>query len=301
MKVQIICFYLTSGKIKIQNRLIWPVWMDAFLLSCKYNTQLEWLIFSDCESPKSYPSNVRFLPFSLKDFNALASSKLGFNINVQNNHNGVPRKIYDFRPAFGIIFEDYLKGYDWWGHVDLDVILGSIDSFIKPYDFEHFELISSRKNALTGSFTLYKNTKKINELFKLIDKYDGPFFSPGNAHMPNRGTYQHLWSLPDNQLILERNMNQILRSNPGLVKTKLDKHLFNFSSDRVNARSANISDISKEESPWVWVAGSLLWKGKEEVMYAHFPPYRNSIKYITFSYEDDPDGFILTPDSILAL
>lgn len=318
MKTRIICFYFTGGKVKTQQD--WFVWMDAFLLSCKYNAQFDWLIFSDFEIPKSYPSNVRFVRFSIEDFNALASSKLSLNINTKNNKpreslkSNKHHKVGDFRPSFGIIFEDYLKGYNWWGHMDLDIILGSIDSFIKPTDFENFEIISSRKNKLTGHFTLYKNIKKINELFKLINRYEGPFGNPNDPQaLPCRGTYQHLFSLPDNQRILELNMNLILRNNPDLVKTKLDKYLVNFNHDEVVRRESanrgkpirqrvNALKVSKADSPWVWRKGSLLWKDKHEVMYIHFPNYaKYTLKYISFSYDDDPDAFILTPDSILSL
>ena len=54
----------------------WPAWMNYFLLSCKYNTTIDWLFFTDCESPLIKANNLFFYYMSLKDFNQTASSKL---------------------------------------------------------------------------------------------------------------------------------------------------------------------------------------------------------------------------------
>ena len=38
----------------------------------------------------------------------------------------------DLRPAYGVLFEEYLDGYDFWGHCDLDVLFGRIRDHLPP-------------------------------------------------------------------------------------------------------------------------------------------------------------------------
>ena len=112
----------------------WPPWFPLFLKSCIYNDTIDWLVFSDYDLPEQ-SGNIKFHPFFKEQFNRLATKKLGFDINIQD-----PYKLCDFKPAFGKIFEDYLKEYDFWGYSDIDLIYGNIPGFItsnilKQYDF----------------------------------------------------------------------------------------------------------------------------------------------------------------------
>lgn len=52
-------------------------------------------------------------------------SKFGFGIKITE-----PHKLCDYKPAYGYIFEDYLKEADYWGHCDIDTILGNLDKFL---------------------------------------------------------------------------------------------------------------------------------------------------------------------------
>ena len=72
-----------------------------------------------------------------------------------------PYKFCDFRPAYGVIFEDYIKGYDYWGHCDLDQVFGEISKFIPDKTIKQFEKVNRN-----GHFVLYKNTEKMNNIFK---------------------------------------------------------------------------------------------------------------------------------------
>ena len=61
-----------------------------------------------------------------------------------------------------MIFEEYIKEYQFWGYCDTDVIWGNISDFIKDED-----LIKYDKICVFGHCSLYKNNKKINNLFKV--------------------------------------------------------------------------------------------------------------------------------------
>ncbi|TDQ08448.1 DUF6625 family protein [Pedobacter metabolipauper] len=150
----------------------WPEWYNFFLESCSKNIDVNFLIFTDQEVETNPFTNIRYIDFSMKDFNMLASAKLDLAIEFTE-----PYKICDFRPAFGIIFEDYLKGCTFWGHTDIDLILGDITHFITDQLLEEYDILSARKEYLVGHFTLYKNTKRMNTLYRLTDNYEHIFRS----------------------------------------------------------------------------------------------------------------------------
>lgn len=109
---------------------------------------------------------------SLKEFNILASNSLGFDINISN-----PYKVCDFKPTYGVLFKKYLKPYDFWGHIDLDIIWGDIRTFITNEILKKNELICVRHDFLTGYFLLFKNTRKMNLLFYKSKDYKKVFLS----------------------------------------------------------------------------------------------------------------------------
>lgn len=132
-----------------------PDYFKIWEFSCSKNPDYEFLIFTDNPQNSIY-KNIKFIKFSLDDFNSLASKKLNMQINVKK-----PYKLCDFRPAYGLIFEDYLQKYDFWGHCDIDQIFGKINDFI------NFNMLNSYdKINKNGHFVLYKNNKKMNNIFK---------------------------------------------------------------------------------------------------------------------------------------
>ena len=95
----------------------WPDWFSFYLKSCGYNRSVNWMIFTNCRIPDERPDNVRFVNMSLGSFNRLASEKLRIKINIEK-----PYKVCDLRPAFGLIFEDFISDYNFWGNTDIDII-----------------------------------------------------------------------------------------------------------------------------------------------------------------------------------
>ena len=50
-------------------------------------------------------------------------------------------KLCDYKPAYGLIFEDELIGYDYWGFCDTDILLGDIYQFLEDYEFSQKNMI----------------------------------------------------------------------------------------------------------------------------------------------------------------
>lgn len=86
-----------------------------------------------------------------------------------------PHKLCDFKPMYGHIFEDYLNKYNYWGHCDMDIIWGNMGSFLKSIQFQNFDIISTRPNAISGHFTIYRNTELLKYYYLQVPNYRNAF------------------------------------------------------------------------------------------------------------------------------
>lgn len=63
---------------------------------------------------------------------------------------------------FGLIFEDILQDYEYWGHCDFDMVFGNLQKY-----FDEPELINYQKFLPLGHLALYRNTDENNRRFML--------------------------------------------------------------------------------------------------------------------------------------
>ena len=128
--------------------------MRLWLLSCEKNPTIDWLIFTDDRNDRLiYPSNVKVVYITLQEMKSLAQAKFKFPISLER-----PYKLCDYKPAYGYIFSDYIKGYDYWGHCDMtDCIFGNLRKFLTD-DF----LSNADKFLFLGHMTIYKNMEEVN-------------------------------------------------------------------------------------------------------------------------------------------
>ena len=149
-----------------------PWYFPFFIKSCATNPTIDFIVFSDALYADELPKNVRIIPFSLSTFNLLSTEKLGFEIALKNAY-----KLCDFKPAYGVIFSDYLDKYDFWGMCDIDIILGRIREFITDEMLDTLDVINTRHDYLTGSFMLFRNNDVPNNLFTKSKDYKKVFES----------------------------------------------------------------------------------------------------------------------------
>lgn len=147
-----------------------PQTIDAFFESCKYNENFKWMIFTDCSYEK-LPSNVEIIKTTLQDIKKLIENKVGMNIVLEK-----PYKLCDYRPAYGVIFEDYIKEYDFWGYGDIDLVYGDLSAFITDEICYRYDKIYP-----CGHLAFIRNTPEINNIytkkFKGTLNYDDVFSS----------------------------------------------------------------------------------------------------------------------------
>lgn len=130
-------------------------YFPLFLRSCGANPSIDFLVFTDDMTPYSYPTNVRVVPMTFDEFKANATKRLGFEPCLPT-----PYKLCDFKPAYGLLFEEYLEGYDYWGHCDCDLLFGNMTKILIPVLDREYDKIFA-----TGHLTLYRNTPENNRRF----------------------------------------------------------------------------------------------------------------------------------------
>ena len=133
-----------------------PNYFQLFLDSCALNQDFcDFLIITDDKTHYDLPTNVRIILVTFNEFNLLVKEKIGEAFRILS-----PYKICDYRPAFGKIFEDYIAGYDFWGHIDTDLVLGKLSNFLPEDAFLNSDRLLER-----GALMLYANKQNVNNLF----------------------------------------------------------------------------------------------------------------------------------------
>lgn len=139
----------------------WPRFIGPFLKSCEFNPNLTVLFITDLKIEFPVPSNVKVIDMSFQEFRAYAERILEVPINLVK-----PYKLCDLKTMYGVLFADELKGFDYWGHADIDQIFGDLDAVVQPLMDKDYDVITFYKFWIGGAFTLYKNNPRISNLFR---------------------------------------------------------------------------------------------------------------------------------------
>lgn len=131
--------------------------MKKILISTFFGKLPEWI--DKYEPPKGYDF---LLETDLNDFKERAKKALGFEPDFSEG-SGKP---WDFRPALGLIYADKLKGYDFWGHTDLDCVYGDVDKWGTDEFLSRLDVWSNHDTYVCGPWTLYRNIHEVNNLFR---------------------------------------------------------------------------------------------------------------------------------------
>ncbi len=141
-----------------------PHWFLYYLKTCAYNPSIDFLIFTDDDDFIEYAkengnnSNIKVIPFSLSEVKKRIETILGFPVVLDRAY-----KLCDYKPAYGEIFSDYIEGYDFWGHSDVDLLWGNIRRFVTDVILDQYDRVYTR-----GPFSLYRNEKSVNAWYRTL-------------------------------------------------------------------------------------------------------------------------------------
>jgi hypothetical protein len=151
----------------------WPAWMNFFVESCKWNPDVRWRFYTDCGEPENRAGNIDYVPISFDDYKALVRSRLGIAFDPAD-----PYKLCDLKPALGLLHEQDIAGYPFFGYCDLDVIYGNIARFYDGERLAGFDVVSTHPELLSGHFAVLRNTHQLRHAFERISDYRAQFEAP---------------------------------------------------------------------------------------------------------------------------
>ncbi len=131
-----------------------PNYFNLWLKSAKMNATIDFYIFTDQTEQKNC-GNIYVLYSSLQDMKYRAESAMNMRCSLNS-----PYKLCDYRAAFGIMFADIIRPYDFWGFCDIDVVFGDLREFLTDDLLSKFDKISN-----LGHLMLFRNTGKVNKTF----------------------------------------------------------------------------------------------------------------------------------------
>ncbi|MCQ2015583.1 DUF6625 family protein [Clostridium butyricum] len=259
-------------------------YFQLFLNSCKYNTDCDWIIFTDDNTYYDYPENVIVHYITFEKIKQIFQDKFNFKISLE-----YPYKLCDYRPSYGYIFSEYISNYKFWGYCDTDLIWGKISNFINIKDLDKYDKI-----GFLGHCTIYKNNKLINNMFMSelngVKRYKDVLTTNGNCSFDEE---------------FNNSINNIFEYQN--LKIRKDQYEANIYTKSSNFRITRMEfDLKKyiieknKKSFFVWDRGVLFRyiKNKEitveEYMYMHLQSRKMTVRLKNLSvdkYKIIPNSF----------
>jgi hypothetical protein len=252
-------------------------YFHLWLNSCQYNHEIDWLLFTDNTEINDIPKNVHVHHMTFEECKNIFQSHFDFEISMET-----PYKLCDFRPAYGLVFKNYIEQYDFWGHCDTDLIWGDIGKFLTNLVLNDHDHIYRY-----GHCHIYKNTDTINNLFK--KNYSG---------WP---TCREIFSSPQFYAFDELGFIQILEQENMKGYYKVDffdasiarYHLLPAGSCSDNYKEFTNNILLYEEGKLYLISSSKREPVCREMLYAHF------IKRNFKLENSNIDKFLIVPNKII--
>jgi len=137
-----------------------PLYYKIWEMSARKNSTIDFLIITDDKSTIG-KDNIKVIHMKFEELKKRIQKIFDFDICLEK-----PYKLCDYKPAYGLIFEDELKGYDFWGHCDIDLVFGDIRHFVTDRILEENDKVYEH-----GHFCLYRNIPQVTQILK----NDGPY------------------------------------------------------------------------------------------------------------------------------
>lgn len=257
-----------------------PKGFKFWLMSCETNPTIDWLIFTDDRTAYNYPKNVKVTYCNFEDIKKRAAKMLGFEPALDR-----PYKLCDLKPTYGEMFEDKLKGYDFWGHCDIDLVWGDIRKFFTDELLNKYDKLSNQGHAC-----LYRNTPEVNARYKTV--------------IDTVVDYKEVFTSNKSYAFDEPMMEQIYKylKIPYYVKTNY-VHLTKYDYGFFMAHMPKEMDYKNKHQIFVWENGKI-WRVyvvnkkiyKEEYMYLHF--WCRPISYKVKNY-NIKESYLIYPEVVV--
>lgn len=224
------------------------------------------------------------VPYTLEALRNLFENKLQMKICLNS-----PYKLCDYRPMYGLLFEDYLSGYDFWGHCDNDLIFGNIRKFLTNDILSKYDRILSR-----GHLSLYRNTDKVNryfmksELFSNIPSWKDIIKTDKNQIFDEWAGVSRMWGALD----VERMYDEIIFDDISISK----KHFLSYQKmfrQIDKGKSHFMFEYDKGELYRWYLDDEMQEIAKEPTLYVHLQKRDMLVK------TDNTNQYLLVPNQFI--
>jgi hypothetical protein len=156
--------------------------MPFFLESCRHNADIDWLFFSDCGIPSDLPSNVTVEIWTFEDYCRLVSQKLGIPFTATSAY-----KLCDLKPALGDVHADRLRGYDFWGFSDIDLVYGNLRRYFTNARLERNDLLATHSRRISGHLCIFRNDEHMRGAYRSAPQWRRCLINPEHTAFDEAG------------------------------------------------------------------------------------------------------------------
>lgn len=132
-----------------------PSYFSLWLQSAEKNPEFDFFICTDRSLDIKTESNIKQIHITFSELKSKIEKLLNRRICLKT-----PYKLCDFKPMYGMLFKEELREYDFWGFIDIDLILGRLTTFISDELLDSYD-----KLYYEGHFSLFRNCDLMNTLF----------------------------------------------------------------------------------------------------------------------------------------
>lgn len=245
-----------------------PEFFEIFRETCYHNKYFDWIVYTDQKNVKS-KNNVIIKHITKDRFLSLARKKLGSTVTTLDEDS---RKITDFKPFYGIMFDRDIKGYAFHGHCDIDIIWGDmrlVEEMCKVYD-----IISSRREAASGHMMLFrKDSGVIRSL--LDDKYkhkyiDNALHDDKFCKYDECGFSHHIKKFSENTGVTIFSQWGICNYTRLEVLERVPADWYSTKRNRDNGNGFSDYIWGDPKACWIWKDKKLFSPGDHEITYLHY-------------------------------
>lgn len=137
----------------------WPEWIELYLYSCSKQKGIDFIFYTDCELPHVIYSNTFFHEISFADYCTFVSKRLSIQFHPQNAY-----KLCDLKVFYGIIHQQDLRNYEWWGFGDIDLIYGNLSLLVNESNMTKYDLLTTHVDRIAGHFTIMRKQSRYTKL-----------------------------------------------------------------------------------------------------------------------------------------
>lgn len=235
----------------------WPNYVNLFLQSCRGHQIFDIIFFSEENPSRHLPENVTYVEMARSNIWKRINQITKLGIYETPGH-----KLCDFRPFYGLVFEDLLREYEFWGFCDIDIMFGDLGKSFNEQTLDSLDVFSAHAKQFVGHFTFLRNRKDINHLGFEIPAWQKLCLSPIAEHVDEERFSEVFARHPEIRWARPESLDRE-------IEKPLCRHAITFSF------AGKVADFVQPIDPVVtWQKGALQmeWKGKRktELLYVHF-------------------------------